>query len=59
MILFLQANTWIDLADGQSHKIAIERRQNKIFLRVDDGPEHYSQLPGKCVGEAEHDCLVN
>ncbi|XP_063693071.1 uncharacterized protein LOC134824967 isoform X2 [Bolinopsis microptera] len=41
-----KANTWIDLADGQSHKIAIERRLNKIFLRVDDGPEHYSQLPG-------------
>ncbi|KAL5247648.1 hypothetical protein ACHWQZ_G019512 [Mnemiopsis leidyi] len=41
-----KANTWIDLADGQSHKIAIERRANKIFLRVDDGSEHYSQLPG-------------
>lgn len=41
-----KANTWIDLADGQSHKIVIERRINKIFLKVDDGPEHYSTLPG-------------
>ena len=43
----IQANTWIDLADGQSHKIVIRRNQDKIFLKVDDGPEHYSRLAGK------------
>ena len=41
-----QANEWVDLADGKAHKIVVTRKENQVFLKVDDGAIHHSALSG-------------
>jgi len=41
-----KANEWVDLADGKAHKIVVTRKENQVFLKVDDGSVHFSALSG-------------